>query len=116
MLVDDTSTAWGTGAPDDHLAIQYWRDPLVVSTATTSTAVTVRFQRDVQAPATAITVSGLFGDISGTTTEPTPGTLVWTPAVPLPNGAYQATVAGVSSTGDGGVPIREPYTFTFTLP
>ncbi|GIM96349.1 TIM-barrel domain-containing protein [Paractinoplanes toevensis] len=122
MLVDDTSTQWGTpGVPDDHLAIQYWRDPLVVSTSATATAVTVRFQRDVQPAAGtdfagSLTVSGLFGDISGTVTETEPGTLVWTPTVPLPNGAYAATVTQVSSTGPAGVPIRQPFAFNFTLP
>ncbi|MEU4245003.1 TIM-barrel domain-containing protein [Actinoplanes sp. NPDC026619] len=120
MLIDDTSTAWGTGVPDDHLAIQYWRDPLVVSTTVTAAAVTVRFERDVQ-PTTgtdytgAITLTGPAGPIAGTTTEPTPGTLVWTPSTSLPPGSYQATVAQVSSTGAGGVPIREPYTFTATV-
>ena len=47
-------------------------------------------------------------------TEPDPGTLVFTPATPLPAATYTATVTQVSSTGDAGVPIREPYTFTFT--
>ena len=34
MLVDDTGTQWGQpGVPDNGQGIQYWRDPLVVSTA-----------------------------------------------------------------------------------
>src|SRR4029450_3667989 len=53
MVVDDTSTQWGVpGVPDNHLGIQYWRDPLVLSTSTGAGAVTVRFQRDVQPTAT----------------------------------------------------------------
>jgi hypothetical protein len=122
MLVDDTSTQWGVpGVPDDHLAIQYWRDPLVVSTATTASAVTVRFQRDVEptTPATDFTgtveISSLFGTVPGTVTEPAPGTLVWTPSEALPPGTYGGAVGHVSSTGAASVPIDKPYTFTFTV-
>ncbi|GAA4609932.1 hypothetical protein BJY16_007587 [Actinoplanes octamycinicus] len=121
MLVDDTSTQWGVpGVPDTHLAIQYWRDPLVVNTATTPTAVTVTFQRDIQPTgadySASITVTGPTGPTAGATTEPTPGALIWTPATPLPPGSYTLTVDQVSSTGPGGVPIRKPYTSTFTVP
>ncbi|MEV4641465.1 TIM-barrel domain-containing protein [Actinoplanes sp. NPDC049548] len=127
MVVDDTSTAWGQpGTPDTHLAIQYWRDPLVVTTTPAAgssgpapAAVTVRFQRDVQPSGTdytgSVTVTGPGGPVAGTVTEPTPGTLSWTPGTALPAGAYTATVAEVSSTGPAGVTIRRPYTFTFTV-
>jgi glycosyl hydrolase family 31/uncharacterized protein DUF5110/starch binding protein with CBM20 domain/alpha-galactosidase-like protein len=119
MLIDDTSTDWGApGVPDTHLAVQYWRDPLVVGTSATPGAVTVKFQRDVQPTGTdysgAVTVTGPSGAVPGTITEPDPGTLVWSPAAALPAGAYTATVARVSSTGTAGVPIVKPYTFTFT--
>jgi hypothetical protein len=127
MLVDDTSTTWDEpGVPDDHLAIQYWRDPLVVSTtpAAGSTgpapaAITVTFQRDIQ-PAGAdysdsVVVTGPAGTPAGTVTETGPGTLTWVPATGLAAGAYTATVSGVSSTGPAGVPIRRPYTFAFTV-
>ncbi|BCJ40002.1 hypothetical protein GCM10010168_28600 [Actinoplanes ianthinogenes] len=121
MLVDDTSTQWGVpGVPDTHLAIQYWRDPVVVNTAATASAVTVTFQRDIQPTGSdysaSITVAGPAGPVSGVTTEPTPGALVWTPATPLAAGGYTLTVDQVSSTGPGGVPIRKPYTSTFTIP
>ncbi|MBB4761790.1 TIM-barrel domain-containing protein [Amorphoplanes digitatis] len=121
MLVDDTSTEWGEpGVPDTHLAIQFWRDPLVVSATATASAATVVFQRDVQ-PAGAdytgsITITGPGGAVPGTVAEPVPGTLVWTPAAALAPGSYTLTVAQVSSTGPGGVPIREPYTSSFTVP
>jgi Glycosyl hydrolases family 31 TIM-barrel domain/Glycosyl hydrolase family 31 C-terminal domain/Domain of unknown function (DUF5110)/Starch binding domain/NPCBM-associated, NEW3 domain of alpha-galactosidase/Bacterial Ig-like domain len=127
MLVDDTSTDWGVpGVPDTHLAIQYWRDPLVVSTtpAAGSTgpapaAVSITFQRDIQPTgadyAGAVVVDGPAGAVAGTVAEPNPGTLAWTPASALPAGAYSVTVAGVNSTGPAGVPIRQPYTFTFTV-
>ena len=121
MVVDDTSTQWGVpGVPDDHLAIQYWRDPLVVSTTAAATAITVRFQRDVQ-PATGtgfagtVVVNGVFGPVAGTVAETSPGTLVFTPSEALPPGTYGATVGQVSSTGAGGVPIQQPYNFTFTI-
>jgi hypothetical protein len=116
MLVDDTSTQWGVpGVPDNHLAIQYWRDPLVVSTAATSTAVTVKFQRDIQPTGADYAGSVEVSGQAGTVAETEPGTLVWTPSAPLPAGTYTVTVDQVSSTGPGGVPIRKPYTFTFAI-
>ena len=129
MLVDDTSTQWGVpGVPDTHLAIQYWRDPLVVSTTPAAggsgpapAAVTVAFQRDVEPTGGGtdftgtVSVAGPSGTVAGTVAETTPGTLRWTPAAALPAGAYTATVAQVSSTGDASVPIRSPYVFTFTV-
>ncbi|GGK77961.1 hypothetical protein GCM10012284_09820 [Mangrovihabitans endophyticus] len=120
MLVDDTATAWDDASvPDIHKAIQYWRDPLVVSTATTASAVTVRFQRDIQPAgadyASSVTVTGPSGTVPGAVAETEPGTLVWTPAATLPAGSYSATVSQVTSAVSDGVPIREPYTFTFTV-
>jgi hypothetical protein len=120
MLVDDTSTDWGNAStPDIHKAIQYWRDPLVVSTAATSSAVTVKFERDIQ-PSSAdysgsVAVTGPSGAISGTVAEPDPGTLVFTPATPLPAGTYSGTVSQVTSAVSDGVPIVKPYQFTFTI-
>ena len=121
MLVDDTATNWGSpDVPDDHKAIQFWRDPLVVSTAFADGALTVQFQRDIQPTGAdytrSVAVHGSSGDVPGTVAEVTPGTLVWTPSSPLPAGPYTATVSGVNSTGPGGVPIRTPYTFAFTAP
>jgi hypothetical protein len=124
MLVDDTNTQWGVpGVPDDHKAIQYWRDPLVVSTTTGANAVTVTFQRDVEptgnptGPFTgAVTITGPAGAVAGTVAEPTPGTLAWTPSTPLSPGSYSGSVANVSSTGAAGVPIDKPYTFSFSVP
>ena len=123
MVVEDTATNWGApGTTDDHKAIQYWRDPLVVSTALTDGSVRLQFQRDIEptSPATdytgTITVTGPSGPVPGTAAEPVAGTLVWTPATALPPGSYTVTVAGISSTGAASVPIREPYTFTVTQP
>ena len=126
MVVDDTSTQWGVpGVPDTHLAIQYWRDPLVVSTTPASgstgpapASIGITFQRDIQPTGAdytgSVVVTGPAGAVAGTVAETDPGTLVWTPATALPAGTYTVTVSGVNSTGPGGVPIRQPYTFTFT--
>jgi hypothetical protein len=128
MTVDDTSTAWSdSSVPDNHKAPQYWRDPLVVSTApadgtsvATPAAVTVTFERDV-APtgadySNAIVVTKNGTAVAGTTTEPTPGTLSWTPSTALPAGSYQVTVDHVQSViGSDSVPIQKPYTFSFTV-
>jgi hypothetical protein len=114
MLVDDTDTNWGQGS-DLHKAIQFWRDPLVVSTTASASAVTVKFQRDVQPTGADFSGSVTVAGVSGTVAETDPGTLVWTPSAALPAGAYTGTVSQVSSTGDAGVPMVKPYTFTFTV-
>jgi hypothetical protein len=119
MTVDDTSTQWGVpGVPDTHLAIRYWRDPLVVSVDATAAAVTVTFQRDVEPTGGGTDFTGTVAvdGATGTITEPTPGTLVWTPVTPLPAGSHTLTVTGISSTGAASVPIAKPYTTTFTSP
>ncbi|MFI1993502.1 TIM-barrel domain-containing protein [Actinoplanes sp. NPDC020271] len=111
MLVDDTAT---TG-PDIHRAIEFWRDPLVVTTAATANAVTVTFERDIQPTGADYSGSVVVNGVSGTVAETTPGTLVWTPASPLAAGTYTATVSQVTSAVSDGVPIQKPYTFTFTV-
>ncbi|WP_436530801.1 TIM-barrel domain-containing protein [Actinoplanes sp. HUAS TT8] len=116
MLVDDTSTAWGDASvPDSHKAIQFWRDPLVVSTTAAATAVTVRFERDVQPTGADWSGTIVVDGVAGTVAETEPGTLVWTPATPLPAGTYSATVTQVTSAVSDGVPIQRPYAFTFTV-
>ncbi len=111
MLVDDTATS----GPDIHRAIEFWRDPLVVSTAASAGAVTVTFERDIQPTGADYSGSVVVAGVSGTVAETTPGTLVWTPASPLPAGTYTATVSQVTSAVSDGVPIRTPYTFSFTI-
>jgi hypothetical protein len=117
MLVDDTSTDPST--PDIHKAIQYWRDPLVVSSAGTAAAVTVKFERDIQPTGAdysgSVVVTGPSGAVTGTVAETDPGTLVFTPATPLPAGTYSGTVSQVTSAVSDGVPIVSPYTFTFMV-
>ncbi|MFL6053025.1 MAG: TIM-barrel domain-containing protein [Actinoallomurus sp.] len=128
MVVDDTSTAWDdTSVPDTHKAPQFWRDPLVVSTSpadgdtvSAPAAVTVRFNRDI-APAgngydgsVAVTRGGAA--VAGTAARTSAGELTWTPSAALPAGTYQVSVANVQSAlGSDGVPMRRPYTFSFTV-
>jgi hypothetical protein len=56
--------------PDDHKAIQFWRDPLVVSTAFADGALTVQFQRDIQPTGAdytgSVAVHGPSSDVPGT--------------------------------------------------
>lgn len=128
MVVDDTSTAWDdTSVPDTHKAPRYWRDPLVVSTspadgATGSApgAVTVTFARDIAPQGSgfdgAVTVTHAGTAVAGTVARTAEGVLTWTPSAPLAAGAYQVSVANVQSAlGSDGVPMRAPYTFTFTV-
>ena len=119
MLIDDTATNWGDATvPDIHKAVQYWRDPLVVSNRGHPGGA----HRDVPARRAADRRRLFRLDRRHRPVRPgrrhggrdRPGH-PWSgpPAAPLPAGAYTATVAQVSSTGDAGVPIREPYTTTF---
>lgn len=130
MLVDDTATTWDDPTiPDSHKAIQYWRDPLVVSTTPADgstgaapTSVVVTFETGITATggdfSGTVAVQGPGGSsstVSGTVAHTSAGVLTWTPAAPLPTGTYQVTVSGVSSDlGGGSVPIQKPYTFAFT--
>ena len=47
QLVDDTATDYGSGS-DDHKAVQYWRDPLVVSATGGASGAVVTFERNIQ--------------------------------------------------------------------
>jgi methionine-rich copper-binding protein CopC len=126
MLVDDTATSWDDPAvPDSHKAIQYWRDPLVVSTTPADgstgaapSAVVVTFETGITAndlPGTVV-VQGPGGAVAGTVAHTSAAVLTWTPAAALPSGSYQVTVDGVSSDlGGGSVPIQRPYVFAFTV-
>ena len=129
MLVDDVSTAWGDpSVPDDHKAVQYWRDPLVTAitpadgaTVTAPAAVTVTFARDIQPGSgsgfdQAVTVTRDGGAVPGSVARTASGVLTWTPAAPLAPGTYQVRVAGVNSAlGGDSVPMEEPHTSTFTV-
>ncbi|WP_428268731.1 glycoside hydrolase family 97 catalytic domain-containing protein [Haliangium sp.] len=128
MVVDNTSTAFDDNAvPDIEKGIRFWRDPLVVSTVPAEGAsvaspasIEIAFARDVTAPesgyAGTVQVSGSAGTITGEVTEPSPGTLVFTPTQALTNGAYTVTVSGVmSALGTDSVPMQSPYELSFTV-
>jgi alpha-glucosidase len=120
QLVDDTSTDWGSGA-DDHLAVQFWRDPLVVSATGGASGVTVAFERNVQPQAADFSSSVVVrlggSPVAGTVAETSDGVLTWTPSAALAAGAYDVTVYNVRSeiAGDS-VAMQAPNLFTFSVP
>jgi hypothetical protein len=123
QLVDNTATDWGNG-PDEQKAVQFWRDPLVVSTSASASQVTVNFARNIQPLADAdfsnaivvktggSPVTGSISPLSGVTS-----TLTWKPAVALGPGTYEVTVFNLQSSVDGDhVPMQQPYVFGFSVP
>jgi hypothetical protein len=120
QLVDDTATDWGTGS-DDHKAVQYWRDPLVVSATGGASGATVTVERNIQPQAadysTSVVVKLGATTIAGSVAETSDGVLVWTPSSALAAGSYDVTVFNVKSdlAGDS-VPMQAPYLFSFTVP
>jgi len=123
MLVEDTATDWGGEGPDDHRAIQFWRDPLVTavtpspdSSGPAPTAITVEF---------AILVAPIGGDVSqviavrdaagnpvdGTVEQRGGRSFTFTPAAPLAADEYTVTVSAVEQT----TPMGAPYTWNFTV-
>ena len=120
QLVDDTATDWGSGS-DDHKAVQYWRDPLVVSATGGASGVIATFERNVQPQladfSTSIVVTSGGSPVAGSVAETSDGVLTWTPAAALGAGSYDVTVFSVKSelAGDS-VPMQDPYLFSFTVP
>lgn len=119
MAIDDTATDWGNG-PDDHKAVRFWRDPLVVSftpadgeIVTPDTAITVTWSITMSAD-TDFEVTGESGVVAGTFALSADGhQVVFTPAAPLAAGEYTVLVAGQSAaTGDGQ---QFPVTWQFTV-
>ena len=83
-------------------------------------ALTIDFQRDITPAGTdyasSVTIRLGATAVAGTTAEPTPGVLTWTPAAALAPGTYQVTIDNVASAlASGSVPIRNPYLFAFTV-
>jgi hypothetical protein len=125
QLVDMTATDWGTG-PDSTKAVQYWRDPLVVSTTPADGAMDVLVDTAVSVvwsvpmePDTDFVVEGPTGLISGTFAyDDVTQTVTFTPDADLADGTtYTVTVAGAVSVGvpggDSGV-LQTPVVFSFT--
>jgi glycosidase len=125
QLVDMTATDWGNG-PDSTKAVQYWRDPLVVSTFPADgatdipidTAVSVVWSVPMQ-PSTTFEVSGPGGPVSGSFAyDGGSQTVTFTPDADLTRGTtYDVTITNAVSVGvpggESGV-LQAPYTFSFT--
>jgi hypothetical protein len=121
QLVDDTATDWGTGS-DDHKAVQHWRDPLVASAVADASVVVATFERNVQPQfgdfSTSIVVTAGSTPVAGSVAETSDGVLRWTPGSALAAGTYDVTIFAVANqlVDDSGVPMQNPYTFSFTVP
>ncbi len=120
MLVDDTATDWGAEGPDDHRAVQTWRDPLVAAVdppANSSGAVeTVRaeFATLVAAgsPEQVLTITDAAGSpVAGTAAQEGGRAVVFTPDQPFVPGAYTATVANAATD----TPMLAPFQWEFTV-
>ena len=123
MLVDDTATDWGEGGPDDHRAIQAWRDPLVTAVAPAPASsgpapevITVEFSILVSPvggdASQVIEVADGEGDTVVGTVEQTGGrTFAFIPAEVLDAGDYRVTVAQVEQSA----PMVKPFAWTFTV-
>ncbi|MBK8797194.1 MAG: alpha amylase N-terminal ig-like domain-containing protein [Anaerolineales bacterium] len=123
MLVEDTATDWGEEGPDDHRAIQFWRDPLV-SSATPAPGSSGPAPDTISAEFS-ILVSPIGGDaaqviiladaagnpVAGTVTQADGRIFTLTPDAPLTAGEYMATVFNAEQT----TPMATPYRWTFTV-
>jgi glycosidase len=120
QLVDDTATDWGSG-PDDHKAVQHWRDPLIVShtpqTAATDVAldtlITVTWSAAMD-EATDFVVTGPSGEAAGSFSLDATGTiLTFTPAAPLAKGTmYTVEVTGEVDAGGNVQQVPASWSFT----
>jgi hypothetical protein len=120
QLVDDTATDYGAGS-DDHRAVQYWRDPLVVAATGGASGAVVTFERNIQPEladySTSVVVTLGTTTIAGSTAETSDGVLTWTPGSALAAGTYDVTVFHVrSELVDDTMIMQVPYTFSFLVP
>jgi alpha-glucosidase len=120
QLVDDTATDYGVGS-DDHKAVQYWRDPLVVAATGGASGAVVTFERNIQPEladySTSVVVKLGATAIAGSTAETSDGVLTWTPGSALAAGTYDVTVFHVrSELVDDTMIMQAPYTFSFLVP
>lgn len=119
FLVDDTATDWGAGGPDDHRAIQFWRDPLVRTAEPAPDSVgavgsvRVDFATPVSGdPATAFVVADEGANpIAGAVTKEGTNSFLFTPEAPFAPGVYTATAFNVQTD----VPMLAPYQWSFTV-
>lgn len=121
LLVEDTATDWGADGPDDHRAIQAWRDPLVAavtpapdSSGPAPDAITVEFTISVQPAGSepVIAVAGADGaPVAGTVARSSGNAFVFTPDAPLAPGVYTATTFNVTQTTS----MVRPFVWSFTV-
>jgi hypothetical protein len=102
MLVEDTATDWGADGPDDHRAIQAWRDPLVKAITATADVIVVEFSISVTPiggdAAQVIAVAAADGaPVAGAVTQTEGRSFTFTPDAPLAPGEY--TVGSTSRWG-----------------
>jgi glycosidase len=123
QLFDDTSDA---NPDDNHKAVQNWRDALVTTASSSSSAVTFTFNWDVKSDGgggtdfsnTIVVMNSGNAAVPGTITHnAATHTLTFTPASTLAAGTYTATVDHVVSLTqqNDGIKIRTPYIFSFTV-
>jgi len=125
QLVDNTATDWGTG-PDDEKAVQYWRDPIVVShipaadaeNISLDTAVIIYWSIPME-PDTVFTVEGPGGLVVGSFAyDESTQSVAFTPDYNLdPGTTYLVTIGSAVSVGipggDAGS-LQVPVVFNFT--
>ncbi|HAJ34645.1 MAG TPA: hypothetical protein DCL15_02965 [Chloroflexi bacterium] len=116
MLVEDTATDWGGEGPDDHRAIQTWRDPLVKAITATPEAIVATFSilvTPIGGDATqVISVATAAGaPVPGIVQQTSGSTFTFTPDAPLAAGEYNVTVFNVEQT----TPMVKPYTQTIVV-
>ncbi len=119
QLIDDTATDWGTG-PDEHKAVQRWRDPLVLASSSGGTLpISVTWATPITptgALTQALTLTGPSGLVDGTVMFVGPDTLVFTPTAPLADGVYTVSAFNVRRADIGDTsPMQSPYTWQFTV-
>ena len=110
QLIDMTATDWGNG-PDSTKAVQFWRDPLVLSVTPADGATGVALESGVAVtwsipmdPATEFVVQGPAGPVAGDFSYDDASQVVtFTPDAALLAGTtYQVTVAEATSIGVAG--------------
>src|SRR5690606_37876121 len=113
---------WGAEGPDDHRAIQFWRDPLVMtvtpspdSSGPAPEEITTEFAINVSPiggdASQVIAVSDAAGNpVAGTVAQRSGRAFTFTPDTPLAAGAYTVTVFNVEQTA----PMVAPYGWRFT--
>jgi hypothetical protein len=120
LLVEDTATDWGAEGPDNHRAIQSWRDPLVKHTTPAANgtgpvdAVSVEFSILVTAddPNRVVVVTDAGGnEMPGAVATADGQRFVFTPESALPAGEYTAVAFNVQAT----TPMGAPYAWQFTV-